>query len=271
MNIVSIQSAVAYGHVGNSCAVFPLQRLGHNAWPVNTVNFSNHTEYPSWRGPRLTAQQVGDVLEGLEFVYPQVDMVLTGYLGSADLAEVIVGAVNRIKAANPAAQWVCDPVIGNAAVGSFVDDDIPGVFIDVAIPVADAITPNQWELALLTGRELSTLEATVDAARSLKPRSLITSVHTGDGTTIGMLDISPEAAWYVETPRLGDNVVGAGDLAAAMYTALRDETPKARLEHLAGTLFDMIAAAEDGLTGLPLVAEQDLIVQPRSRFEARRL
>lgn len=265
---------MAYGHVGNSCAVFPLQRLGHNAWPVNTVNFSNHTEYPSWRGPKLTAEQVGDVLEGLEFVYPKVDVVLTGYLGSADLAGVILAAVEKVKAANPNAQWVCDPVIGNAKVGSFVDDDIPGVFRDTVVPAADAIAPNQWELALLTGEALdgsTPLQATVDAARSLKPSSLITSVDTGDRSTIGMLDISPDQAWYIETPRLGDNVVGAGDLAASMYTALRGENPKNRLEHVAGTLFDMIAAAEDGLTGLPLVAHQELIVEPRSRFAARQL
>lgn len=274
MNILSIQSAVAFGHVGNSCAVFPMQRLGHHVWPVHTVNFSNHTEYPSWRGPKLAPADVAAVLDGLSAEYPKVDAVLTGYLGSSELASVIVDTVAKIKDANTDAQWVCDPVIGNAKVGSFVDDDIPGIFAAEVIPLADAICPNQWELALLTGRDLNTAEDTVQAARSLKDRALITSVSTGNPETIGMLDISDEGAWYLETPRIGGNVVGAGDLAAAMYTALIDEHPADRLEHIAGTLYGMVVAAQEttrldnSFAGLPLVERQELIVAPEDRFSA---
>ncbi len=274
MNILSIQSAVSFGHVGNSGAVFPMQRLGHEVWPVHTVNFSNHTEYPSWRGPKIAPEDVADVLGGMSFAYPEVDVVVTGYLGSSSLASVMVDAVEKIKQANPDAEWVCDPVIGNAKVGSFVDDDIPDIFKDEIIPLADAICPNQWELALLTGRELNTIEETIDAARSLKSRALITSVDTGDPDTIGMLDISEDFAWYVETPRVGGNVVGAGDLAAAMYTALIDDTPKDRLEHIAATLYGMVVAAQEttrldnSFAGLPLVERQDLIVEPEASFVA---
>ena len=274
MNILSIQSAVSYGHVGNSGAVFPMQRLGHEVWPVHTVNFSNHTEYPSWRGPKIAPRDVADVLDGMCSAYPLVDVVLTGYLGSSALASVIVGAVGEIKRANPEAEWVCDPVIGNAKVGSFVDDDIPAIFKEEIIPLADAICPNQWELALLTGRELNSIGETVDAARSLKSRALITSVDTGNPETIGMLDISEEGAWYVETPRIGGNVVGAGDLAAAMYTALIDEAPADRLEHIAASLYGMVVAAkkttrlDNSFAGLPLVERQDLIVAPEDSFSA---
>ena len=274
MNILSIQSAVSYGHVGNSGAVFPMQRLGHEVWPVHTVNFSNHTEYPSWRGPKIAPRDVADVLDGMCSAYPLVDVVLTGYLGSSALASVIVGAVGEIKRANPEAEWVCDPVIGNAKVGSFVDDDIPAIFKEEIIPLADAICPNQWELALLTGRELNSIGETVDAARALKSRALITSVDTGNPETIGMLDISEEGAWYVETPRIGGNVVGAGDLAAAMYTALIDEAPADRLEHIAASLYGMVVAAQkttrldNSFAGLPLVERQDLIVAPEDSFSA---
>lgn len=274
MNILSIQSSVSFGHVGNSGAVFPMQRLGHEVWPVHTVNFSNHTEYPSWRGPKIPPKHVADVLDGMSFAYPDVDVVLTGYLGSSSLASVIVEAVEEIKQANPDAEWVCDPVIGNAKVGSFVDEDIPGIFKDEIIPLADAICPNQWELALLTDSELNTIEETIEAARSLKERALITSVDTGDPDTIGMLDIDGDFAWYVETPRIGGNVVGAGDLAAAMYTALIDETPKDRLEHIASSLYGMVVAAQkttrldNSFAGLPLVERQDLIVEPEDSFVA---
>lgn len=154
MNIISLQSAVAYGHVGNSAAVFPMQRLGHEVWPVHTVNFSNHTEYPTWRGPVLGAENVREILRGMEFAFPQVDLFVSGYLGTAEMAEVVHDAVVAIKKTNPQARYVCDPVIGNAEVGSFVSDDIPDVYTDTLIPLADAITPNQWELELLTGQRL---------------------------------------------------------------------------------------------------------------------
>jgi len=141
VKILSVQSAVSFGHVGNSGAVFPMQRLGHEVWPVYTVNFSNHTEYPSWRGPKIAPEDVADVLDGMSFAYPEADVVVTGYLGSSSLASVIVDAVEKVKQANPEAEWVCDPVIGNAKVGSFVDEDIPGIFKDEIIPLADAICP----------------------------------------------------------------------------------------------------------------------------------
>lgn len=286
MNIVSLQSAVAYGHVGNSAAVFPMQRLGNEVWPVYTVNFSNHTEYPTWRGPVMTPEQVADVLDGMSFAFGEVDLFVSGYLGSAELAEVVYDAVQRIKRANPSARYICDPVIGNAQIGSFVAPEIPGVFRDHLIPLADAVTPNQWELALLTGADLggegagpqgesaagaedaTVLTArTVEAARSLKDTALITSASGSTADTLRLIEVTPEKAMYVETPRLGGNVVGAGDLATAMYAALQGEAVQDRLAHLAGTMFDIVSEVRGrGLAELPLVECQDLIVAPRSRF-----
>ncbi|MCP1386842.1 pyridoxal kinase [Corynebacterium sp. TA-R-1] len=270
MNIISLQSAVAYGHVGNSAAVFAMQRLGCEVWPVYTVNFSNHTEYPSWRGPVMTPDQVADVLDGMSFAFDQVDVILTGYLGSAELAAVVEDAVRRVKEANPDALYVCDPVIGNAQIGSFVAPEIPGVFCERLIPLADAITPNQWELSLLTGAELSSPEETAAAARSLRNHALVTSIGSHADATLGMLDITPEEALLVETPRLGGNVVGAGDLATALYTALQRKPRAERLRHVAGTMFDIVTEVRDrGLEELPLVEKQELLVAPRSRFEPR--
>nr|WP_238397335.1 pyridoxal kinase [Corynebacterium godavarianum] len=276
-----MQSAVAYGHVGNSAAVFPMQRLGHEVWPVHTVNFSNHTEYPTWRGPVLGADNVREILRGMEFAFPQVDLFVSGYLGTAEMAEVVRDAVVAIKEANPQARYVCDPVIGNSEVGSFVNEDIPDVYTETLIPLADAITPNQWELSLLTGRRLDQAgstseaayaayaadaeytEALADAARSLCSNALITSVETGDPETIGMVDVASTSVLRTDAPRLGGNVVGAGDLATALYAALIDAAPQQRLDHLAGTMGAMVRAVrERGLDELPLVELQECIVDP---------
>lgn len=268
VNIVSLQSHVAFGHVGNSAAVFAMQRLGHEVWPVYTVNFSNHTEYPGWGGPVMTPAEVADVLDGFAFAYPQVDVFVSGYLGSAELAEVVHNAVTRIKDANPRARYICDPVIGNAQIGSFVAPEIPDVFRERLIPLADAITPNQWELALLTGEQLNSPAATAEAARTLKDTALVTSVATDKTDSLGLLDITPEQTLFTETPRLGGNVVGAGDLATALYTALSTETPSERLTHLAGSMFDVVTEVRTrNLPELPLVECQDLLVNPCSKFE----
>ncbi|MEH0147278.1 pyridoxal kinase [Corynebacterium sp. Q4381] len=272
MNIVSLQSHVAYGHVGNSAAVFAMQRLGHEVWPVYTVNFSNHTEYPDWGGPVMTPVEVAGILDGFAFAYPQVDVFVSGYLGSAELAEVVHNAVTRIKDANPNARYICDPVIGNAQIGSFVAPEIPDVFRERLIPLADAITPNQWELSLLTGQNLDSPAATAEAARNLKDTALVTSVAADKPGALGLLDITPESTYFTETPRLGGNVVGAGDLATALYAALADQEPKERLTHLAGSMFDIVTEVrERDLPELPLVQCQNLLVEPRSRFDAKEL
>ena len=116
MTILSIQSHVTYGHVGNSAAVFPLQRAGHEVWPVHTVNFSNHTGYGDWGGPMIPASDVTSIIDGIEKrgAFPQIDAILSGYQGGADIADAIVETVRRIKAANPKALYACDPVMGNA-------------------------------------------------------------------------------------------------------------------------------------------------------------
>ena len=189
MRILSLQSHVAYGHVGNSAAVFPLQRLGHEVWPVHTVLFSNHTGYGAWRGPVIPGQDVHEVVLGMEErgALAQVDLVISGYQGSPEIAEVVLDAVARVKAANPAAAYSCDPVMGNAVSGCFVNPDIPPLIRDRVVPQADVITPNQFELGFLIERELGerpTLDEVLDAAdvaRATGPSTvLVTSaLHAG--------------------------------------------------------------------------------------------
>src|SRR5690348_7402137 len=122
VSILSIQSSVAYGHVGNSAAVFPLQRLGIEVWPVITVHFSNHTGYGQWRGPLLAADDLREVLTGIEErgVLGRCEAVLSGYQGAEDVGAVVLDAVQRVKAANGNAVYCCDPVMGDTGRGFFV-------------------------------------------------------------------------------------------------------------------------------------------------------
>ena len=152
MNILSIQSHVAYGHVGNAAAVFPLQRMGVEVWPIHTVQFSNHTGYGDGRAGCSTPALIREVVAGIaqRGVLGECDGVLSGYMGSADIGAAILDAVATVKRANPAARYCCDPVIGDVGRGIFVREGIPEFMRDKAVPAADIITPNQFELDYLS-------------------------------------------------------------------------------------------------------------------------
>ncbi|MGO3704743.1 pyridoxal kinase PdxY, partial [Microbacterium gubbeenense] len=225
MKILSIQSAVAFGHAGNSAAVFPMQRIGVDVLPVYTVNFSNHTGYGSWRGPVMAPQDVADVITGVEErgAFGGLDAVLSGYQGSEGIADVIIDAVARVKSANPNALYACDPVMGNAKSGCFVAPAIPDLLRDKVVPVADIITPNQFELGYLTGTDPHTIDETLaaaDAARAMGPRTvLVTSVERPDRDdgTIEMIAVDDSGAWIVTTPYLPLKANGSGDVTAALF------------------------------------------------------
>jgi pyridoxine kinase len=282
MKVLSIQSAVAYGHVGNSAAVFPLQRIGVEVIPVPTVNFSNHTGYGAWRGPLIPPPEVAEILLGVEErgVFPQIDAVLSGYQGSVGIGDVIVDAVRRVKAANPSALYACDPVMGNAKSGCFVAPEIPDLLRDRVVPVADIITPNQFELGFLTGTEPAGIESTLaaaDLARALGPSTvLVTSVERPDRAdgTIEMLVVDDAGAWLVSTPHLPFKANGSGDVTAALFTAHYVATRDAALslERTASSVFDLIETTHrSGERELQLVAAQEFYATPRLQFSARRL
>ena len=282
MRNLSIQSSVAYGHVGNSAAVFPLQRLGHEVWPVFTVHFSNHTGYGSWRGPLLDPEDVREVITGIEDrdVLSTCDALLSGYQGSPAIADVIVDAVRRVKRANPAATYTCDPVMGNAVSGCFVNPEIPPIISERVIPVADIVTPNQFELGSLTGTEPTTLEeilSAVDQLRNRGPRTvLVTSVERADRTegTIEMLAVNDEGAWLVTTPRLPIKANGSGDLTAALFTAHLHTTHSAEraLALTASAVFGVLdATVRSGERELRLVEAQATIADPPCEFDVVRI
>jgi len=282
VKILSIQSAVAYGHVGNSAAVFPLQRIGVEVLPVYTVNFSNHTGYGAWRGPLISPDDVREVLLGIEErgILPQIDVVLSGYQGGEGIADVILEAVKRVKAANPAAVYSCDPVMGNAKSGCFVAPAIPVLLRDRVVPAADIITPNQFEQGFLTGTEPDTLESTlasVELVRATGPRTvLVTSVERPDREdgTIEMLAVDDSGAWLVQTPHIPMKANGSGDVTAALFTAHYRRTGdlSEALARTTSSVFDLLTRThESGERELQLVESQDAYAAPQMQFTPRQV
>lgn len=278
MNILSIQSSVAYGHVGNSAAVFPLQRIGHEVWPVYTVNFSNHTGYGAWGGPMIPAADVRDVISGIDNLgkLGQVDAVLSGYQGGADIADAIIDSVARVKELNPEAIYACDPVMGNSKSGCFVADEIPVLLRDKVVPVADIITPNQFELGFLTGREASDLESTISAAHAAREMGpsivLVTSVlrPERDPDTIEMMVVSDDGVWIVATPHIPFKRNGSGDVTAALFTGhyVQSRDVAEALGNTAASVFELLSLTFDTQSlELEIVRGQEAFVAPRKTFE----
>ena len=277
MNILSIQSHVAFGHVGNAAATFPLQRLGIEVWPIHTVQFSNHTGYGSWKGRVFDADMIREVMAGIEArgVLGECNGVLSGYMGAADIGSAILDAVSTLKRANPAARYCCDPVIGDVGRGIFVREGIPEFMREKAVPAADIVTPNQFELDYLSKRQSSTLRAACDAVKAvhdLGPRTiLVTSLHTDDtpADCIDMLASDDSGRFIVRTPKLPLTINGAGDAVAALFFAhyLRSGKLAEALSRAASSIFGVLAkTAESGAREIQLIAAQDQIVKPNRIF-----
>ena len=276
MKILSIQSHVAYGHAGNSAAVFPLQRLGHDVYPVLTVTFSNHTGYGAPRGPLIAPGDVAEVIQGVEArgVFPTIDAVLSGYQGAEAVGDVILDAVARVKAVNPKAIYCCDPVMGDVGRGFFVREGIPEYMRDEVVPKADIVTPNQFELEFLVGREVRSQEALLEAAEELRSRGpkvvLVTSVLTDDTPpdSIQMACVCSEGAWIVTTPLLPMIVKGGGDATAAIFLAhYLTDGPRRALSRTAATMYAVLERThEAGSEEMLLVAEQQEIAHPHEVF-----
>jgi pyridoxine kinase len=282
VKVLSIQSSVAYGHVGNSAAVFPLQRLGHEVWPVLTVHFSNHTGYGAWRGPLLDPTDIREVIAGIgdRGVLDQCDAVLSGYQGDPAVGEVILETVELVKAANQNAVYCCDPVMGDVGRGMFVRPGIPEYLRDTVLPQADILTPNHFELDFLAGRTTRTMDELLDAVDLVRDRGprdvLVTSVLHADlpPDSLAVVAVSDAGAWAVTTPLLPIAPNGCGDVTAAMYLAHLTATgsPARALEHTTGSVFAVLEATlAAGTREIQLVAAQDAIADPPATFAARQL
>jgi len=283
LNILSIQSWVAYGHVGNASAVFPLQRLGAEVWAINTVQFSNHTGYGHWTGQVFTGDAVRELVDGVEArgALRRCDAVLSGYLGDRAIGEAILDAVARVRGVNPSVLYCCDPVIGDDRDGVYVRPGIADFLRENALPEADIATPNQFELEMLTGLSFASLDGAKAAATALMrqlradgPRVvLVTSLQTGatPADSIDMLAVGPGGFHLLRTPRLPLDLNGAGDATAALflYHLLRSGSAPAALEAAGSSIHGVLRrTAEAGSAELLTIAAQDELVAPTRVFRA---
>ena len=275
--ILSIQSSVAYGHVGNSAATFPLMRLGVEVWPVLTVHFSNNTSYPGKKGPLLRPEDVHDVVEGIDDLgaLTEVDAVLTGYQGAPAMGAEILAVVDLVKQRNREALYCCDPVRGDVGRGMYVLPGIPEFLRDRVVAASDIMTPNHYELNFLTGREATTLEEIVAAAHALRAAGpeivVVTSavVAGADENEIAMIAVDGQGAWQVVTPRLDYTYTGSGDLTAATFLAhyLATRSVPDALGATADVVYSVLERTKAlGRRELALVAAQDDIVAPSHHF-----
>ncbi len=281
MNVLSIQSHVVFGHVGNAAAAFPLQRLGLEVWPAHTVQLSTHTGYPGWRGQAFEAAHLAELIEALDDqgMLARCDAVLSGYMGNAEVAAVILEAVTRVKAANPQALYACDPVMGDVGAGLYVQPAIPEFMKSYLVPAAYLVTPNLYELQLLQGGQLTSLDDTLAAARQVLAAGpkvvLVTSLRLPETPPqeIHMLAVTEAGAWRLATPFLELDPMpnGAGDAVSALFLAhyLKSGDVARALSQAGAAIFAVMSATQAaGTRELQLVAAQDEILSPARRFEA---
>ncbi len=279
LQVLSIQSHVVAGHVGNDAAAFTLQRLGIEAWPIHTVQFSNHTGHGTWTGQAFAAAHVRELVDGLDArgLLGRVDAVLSGYIGSAETGEAIADAVRRVKAQNPGALYCCDPVMGDVGRGVFVKPDVPQFFAKTALDVADIITPNVFELGLLTESNPQTQDELVAASRTLLERgariALVTSARAETDDDIATLAVTADAAWAVYTPYLPLEPMpnGMGDCIAALFLGryLQHHDIALALSRAVSSLFALIQGTDAAMPrDLNLIAMQDRLVNPAQHFAA---
>ncbi|MGE4326904.1 MAG: pyridoxal kinase [Pseudodonghicola sp.] len=243
--VISIQSQVVFGHVGNSAALFPMQAAGLEVAAIPTVLFSNTPHYPTLRGRALPPEFFSDLLQGArERGLPErADYILTGYIGSLDVAEMVADFVAEAKAANPRLRYLCDPVMGDEGPGLYVPEAIAGVMRDRLLPMADIATPNPFELAWLTGQEIHTL-ADLQAAREVlhiaADAHLIATGCVLDDTAEGQLEtvlLGPDDISRHAIRRLPIALSGTGDLFAGLVVAgIGRGLPLSRAIEIAQTL-----------------------------------
>ncbi|ADX45284.1 pyridoxal kinase [Paracidovorax avenae ATCC 19860] len=282
--VLSIQSHVAFGHVGNDAAMLPLQLLGIQPVAVHTVQFSNHTGYGEFKGQVFPPAHIADVLDGLRArgVLARCTAVLSGYLGDAGVGEAILAAVQEIRAVRPGLRYLCDPVMGDVGRGVFVRPGIPEFLRRRALAQASIITPNQYEFELLHGAPLGSVDESVAAARALLGDAagtgpsliVVTSLRTPDlpDDRLATLAVTAEAAWLVRTPFIDLQPLpnGMGDVFSAVLLGhlLRGASTPDAVSSAVSSLYALVSRTAPGQRDLPLVACREQIAQPSQRFAA---
>lgn len=284
-NILAIQSHVVFGHAGNSAAVFPMRRLGVNVWPLNTVQFSNHTQYRQWSGSVMPASHLTDIVQGIASIeqLQRCDAVLSGYLGSAEQGEHILSIVTQVKAANPQAKYFCDPVMGHPVKGCVVAPGVAEFHARYSLPASDIIAPNLLELEMLSGEQVDTVEQAVQAARLLisKGPEIVLVKHLAragySDDSFEMLLVTAQQALHISRPLVdfGERQpVGVGDVTSGLLLAklLQGASLISALEHVTAAVYELMQITRQmNEYELQLVAAQDRIASPEQWFKAKQV
>ncbi|MCI7479890.1 pyridoxal kinase PdxY [[Pasteurella] aerogenes] len=280
-NLISIQSHVVYGYAGNKSATFPMQLLGVDVWALNTVQFSNHTQYAKWTGMVLPKEQIGEIVRGIDEIgeLHRCDAIISGYIGSADQVEEIVNAVNYVKQRNPNAVYLCDPVMGHPDKGCIVADGVKEGLVKIAMKAADIITPNLVELRELSGLTVDNFSQAIEAVKVILaqgPKKVLVkhlSKVGQDPTKFEMLLANQEGIWHISRPLhiFAKDPVGVGDLTAGLFMAnlLNGKSDIEAFEHTANAVNEVMQITHDsGLYELQIIAAREFIVNPRSHYQA---
>ena len=280
MTVLSIQSHVAVGHAGNAAAVFPIERMGLEVWPVFTTLLSHHKAHPHWRGYTPEAAQLEEIIAGIEAsgALSRCRAVLVGYLAHIDQVRVVAATLGKVRGASRDALFLLDPVLGEKATGLYVEPGIAEAVRERLVPTADIVTPNAFELEYLSGVEAASLEDALRAADRLRvrgPSVVICSSCPGAGEhEIATLAVTEDGAWRVLTPRLASRVFGTGDLLAAIFLAqyLSHGSIEGALGHAVSAVYGVLQATlAHAADELALIAAQDEIVAPSALFAPERL
>ncbi|BBU83678.1 pyridoxal kinase PdxY [Escherichia coli] len=297
-NILAIQSHVVYGHAGNSAAEFPMRRLGANVWPLNTVQFSNHTQYGKWTGCVMPPSHLTEIVQGIAAIdkLHTCDAVLSGYLGSAEQGEHILtctgyGIVRQVKAANPQAKYFCDPVMGHPEKGCIVAPGVAEFHVRHGLPASDIIAPNLVELEILCEHPVNNVEEAVLAARELiaqGPQIVLVKHLARAGYSrdrFEMLLVTADEAWHISRPLVDFGMrqpVGVGDVTSGLLLVklLQGATLQEALEHVTAargalklpSVYEiMVTTKAMQEYELQVVAAQDRIANPEHYFSATKL
>ncbi len=276
-SIISIQSQVVHGHVGNSAAVLPMQAHGLNVAAVPTTLLSNHPGFETMRGRVLEPELVGDLLRGVEErgLIETSRFIVSGYLGSRANGEVVAAFVKRAKQLNPGIRYICDPVMGDAHLGIFVADQVMTCLCDDLVPLADLLTPNLFELGLLTGIQISTwnqLETAALKIQALRDAHLVVTGCTLADTPENMLEnivFQGKSGMRLVSPRLPITPVGTGDLFTGLLTAhlTRDLTLREATQRAATTVLDILKCTmAEGEQDMQLARNVDALCLGRSAY-----
>jgi pyridoxine kinase len=282
ISILSIQSHVVYGHVGNAAAVFPLQRIGCEVWPLNTVQFSNHTGYPDFRGQAFDAAMIDDCVAGIAArgALARCDAILSGYMASPEVGAAILRGVAAAREQNAGAVYCCDPVLGDVGRGVYVRAGVAEFMRERALPAATILTPNHFELDLISGLPSTNMAGAREALEVLHQRGpgaiLVTSLVLDD-TPADAIDLAVSengALWRLRTPKAPIKVNGAGDVIAALFLAhwLRTHSAPQAIALAASSVYGLIeATAKAGSRELEIVAAQEEFVRPSRLFVAEKI